>query len=203
MDQGCSYLRRLYPCSPSLTEPTGVLQRGRKIEAFETRQHRAHLLSFDIDHLTFVSVVEVDAMDLYDYIRRNPKANPLGPVGAHFVELILRSLPSPAGRGRRRTLLSPQPRCGSWGPQTSTYPSLQFYHRAERPRQGNIVVWPNGKTFGPAAVLPLPRCRNTADPDGGNTWPWTAPELLQEGVWCSEKSDVFAFAMVMLEVHYR
>ena len=77
------------------------------------------------------------------------------------------------------------------------------------PGQSNILVDDSGcpriTDFGSTIVAPdgdqdsLP----TTEPDHDHTGRWTAPEILMEEGTRSKETDVFSFAMVMVEVRCR
>ena len=55
--------------------------------------------------------------------------------------------------------------------------------------------------FGLAVVIQNFDSTGSASSHGGHAPRWTAPEVLDGGVY-SKKSDVFSFAMVMIEVRH-
>ena len=55
--------------------------------------------------------------------------------------------------------------------------------------------------FGLAAVVQDLDCMQSISLQRGNTARWTAPEILKGGRYSNE-ADVFAFAMVMIEVRH-
>ena len=74
------------------------------------------------------------------------------------------------------------------------------------PGQSNIVVDDSGcpriTDFGLAIVAQDRDSAPTTETDHGHTVPWSAPEILMEGARTKE-ADVYAFAMVMVEVRCR
>ena len=73
------------------------------------------------------------------------------------------------------------------------------------PGQPNILVDDCGNAritdFGFTTVTQNPDSTSTASCHHGNTPRWTAPEVLKEGPY-SKEADIFAFAMVMIEVRH-
>ena len=73
--------------------------------------------------------------------------------------------------------------------------------------QPNILVDDTGcpriTDFGLAMVAQNQDSIRSAQGDHGHTARWTAPEILNELGTYSKKADVFAFAMVMVEVRHR
>jgi serine/threonine protein kinase len=73
------------------------------------------------------------------------------------------------------------------------------------PCKPNILVDDSGHAlitdFGLAAVARNLDSILSAPPQRGHTKRWAAPEILDEGP-NSKEADVFAFAMVMIEVHH-
>jgi len=54
--------------------------------------------------------------------------------------------------------------------------------------------------FSQATVVQNPDFTRVVPGDQGNTTQWTAPEILNETGTYSKASDVFSFAMIMIEV---
>ena len=73
------------------------------------------------------------------------------------------------------------------------------------PSQPNILVDDTGSAriadFGLTAVTQNPDSTRGASCQHGNTPRWTAPEVLKGGIYSTE-ADMFAFAMVMIEVRH-
>lgn len=70
--------------------------------------------------------------------------------------------------------------------------------------QLNVLVDDSGcariADFGLAKITKNPDSVPSLD-NHGNTFLWTAPEVLKEGTY-SKKGDIFSFAMVMVEVRH-
>ena len=73
--------------------------------------------------------------------------------------------------------------------------------------QSNVLVDGAGRAritdFSQATVVQNPDSMRVVPGDQGNTTQWTAPEILNETGTYSKASDVFSFAMIMIEVRPR
>ena len=142
--------------------------------------------------------------DLPGHIRRNPNADRLKLVGVHPIGFTPGLLLSPAVRHSKGPVLSPYLQCDSWGPQGSMWLSQTRFLTVLTPDQLNILMDASGNArivdFGLATVTQhLDSIQSSCQ--RGHTPRWTAPEVLDGGKH-SEEADIFAFAMVMVEVRH-
>jgi len=143
--------------------------------------------------------------DLPEYIKKNPDVDRIGLVGALPVVFILRLLSLPDMRCCEGSLLSPFLQRGPRGPQGSTWLFQVPFTTILTPGQLNILMDSSGNAliadFGLATVTQNLDSIRSVTCQRGHTVRWTAPELLNEGVY-SKETDIFSFAMVMIEVRH-
>jgi len=159
----------------------------------------------------------VPNMDMRNYIKNNVKSGTdidrLRIVGVPLVVALVapRLLQSPAIRPGQGSFLPPLLRRDSWGPQGSTcFPERYFTTHVLTPGQRNILIDDSDHAlladFGLAKIVQNLDPTQDTTRTGGPTPAYTAPEVYQKENFKkgnrSKPGDVFAFAMVMIEVRH-
>ena len=141
--------------------------------------------------------------DLPEYIKKNPDVDRIRLVGAPPIVFILRSLLLPDDRCCQGPLLPPLLQRSPRGPQGSMWFFQVTFTIALTPSQLNILMDSSGNAliadFGLATVTQNLDSIRSAPCQHAHTVRWTAPELLHDGTY-SKETDIFSFAMVMVEV---
>ena len=198
------YRRRRFPCLLSLTKLTGLLQRGRNVEALDAPKYRAPPGCY---YYPAPAHFELDVRRGSDGTHQEiPRCRPTRTcrflscctyphVYPHYqLSDVARGLcylhSSNVIHGDLRGVRSPNSR----------------FSTVLTPSQTNVLVDNSGRAriadFGVATVTQNLNSMGTASLQRGHTLRWTAPEVLN-GEKYSKEADTFSFAMVMIEVRRR
>ena len=164
------------------------------------------LLGITLEPLQLISAW-MPGGELKDYITKNPDVDQLGLVGTplllHRITLTHFQLSGIAdGLNYLHSRNMVHGDLKGVRNRLNAYPTIVLTSG-----QPNILVDDTGcpriTDFGLAMVAQNQDSIRSAQGDHGHTARWTAPEILNELGTYSKKADVFAFAMVMVEVRHR